>query len=361
MATPNRFDPLASARTAEDPEFDLLLTGSVFFDIIFTGLDALPTPGTEVWAEGMGSCPGGVANQAIAASRLGLRTTLAAAFGDDGYGAFNRSILQGQEHVDLSRSRTFEQWHSPVTVSLSVARDRSMVTHGHPSPLSASELLADLPRCRAAMAEVGPQIEPWVPAAHALGMRLFGDVGWDPSGSWSPDALDSLRYFHAFLPNETEAMAYTRTSDPWAALYALADRVPVAVVTVGQQGAIAVDSLTGEEEWVPALPVNAYDPTGAGDCFGAAFVTGDLAGWPLADRLAFANLCASLSVQEVGGSLAAPGWGDIADWWRRVSAERDGVRKQWLRRYAFLEDIVSHVPAEAVRRASATIATQSDA
>ena len=82
---------------------------------------------------------------------------------------------------------------------------------------------------------------------------------------------------------------------------------------------------------------------------------------PLADRLAFANLCASLSVQEVGGSLAAPGWGDIADWWRRVSAERDGIRKQWLRRYAFLEDIVSHVPAEAVRRASATIATQSDA
>ena len=361
MATPNRFDPLASVRTEADPEFDLLLTGSVFFDIIFTGLDVLPTAGTEVWAEGMGSCPGGVANQAIAASRLGLRTTLAAAFGDDGYGAFNRSILHGQEHVDLSRSRTFEQWHSPVTVSLSVDRDRSMVTHGHPSPLSASELIKDLPRCRAALAEVGPEVEPWVSAAYAKGMRLFGDVGWDPSGAWSGDALDSLQYFHAFLPNETEAMAYTRTSDPWAALYALADRVPVAVVTVGQHGAIAVDSLTGEEEWVPALPVNAYDPTGAGDCFGAAFVMGDLAGWPLADRLAFANLCASLSVQEVGGSLAAPGWGDIADWWRRMSAERDGVRKQWLRRYAFLEDIVSNVPPEAVRRATATLATQSDA
>ena len=44
-----------------------------------------------------------------------------------------------------------------------------------------------------------------------------------------------------------------------------------------------------------------------------------------------------------------------------MSAERDGVRKQWLRRYAFLEDAVANVPPEAVRRASATIATQSDA
>lgn len=361
MGTQHRFDPLASSRTDTDPEFDLLLTGSVFFDLIFTGLEGLPTPGTEVWADGMGSCPGGVANQAIAASRLGLRTTLAAAFGDDGYGAFNRSILQNQEHVDLSLSQTFTQWHSPVTVSLSVERDRSMVTHGHPSPLSASELLKDLPRCRAAVVEVSSTIEPWAKAASERGTKLFGDVGWDPSGVWPGEALDTLQYFHAFLPNDVEAMAYTRTNDPWAALYALADRVPVAVVTVGQHGAIAVDSLTGEEEWVPALPVNAYDPTGAGDCFGAAFVMGDLAGWPLADRLAFANLCASLSVQEVGGSLAAPGWGDIADWWRRMSAARDGVRKQWLRRYAFLEDIVSDVPLEAARRATATIATQSDA
>lgn len=362
MSSAHRFDPLADSRSASDPEFDLLLSGSVFLDIVFTGLEHLPSPGTEVWADGMGSCPGGVANQAIAASRLGLRTTLSAAFGDDGYGDYNKGILQDQEHVDLSRSRTFENWHSPVTVSLSVQRDRSMVTHGHPSPVSATDLLGDPPpRARAAVVSVEPQLEPWALAAQANGTKLFGDVGWDPTGQWSGNALDTLQYFHAFVPNDVEAMAYTRTDDPWAALYALADRVPVAVVTVGQQGAIAIDSITGEEEWVPALPVKAYDPTGAGDCFAAAFVMGDLAGFSLADRLRFANLCAALSVQEVGGSLAAPGWGDIADWWHRVSESRDKVRKQWLKRYEFLEDMVSGVPLEAVRRASATIARQSDA
>ncbi|WP_104179260.1 PfkB family carbohydrate kinase [Arthrobacter sp. B0490] len=361
MVQPHRFDPLAATRSPDGPEFDLLLAGQVFFDIIFTGLEQLPSPGTEVWTEGMGSGPGGIANQAIAASRLGLRTTLAAAFGDDGYGQFNWDVLQDQEHVDLSRSRVFGRWHSPVTVSLSVHQDRSMITHGHPSPLRATELIGTPPSCRAAIVSLEREVEPWARAAAAAGTKLFGDVGWDAAGEWAPETLASLEHFHAFMPNAAEAMAYTRTDDPWAALYSLADRVPVAVVTVGQQGAIAIDSETGEEEWVPALPVAAYDPTGAGDCFGAAFVMGDLAGFPLADRLRFANLCASLSVQHVGGSLAAPGWGDIADWWHRVTTGRGAVRRQWLRRYAFLEDLVSDVPTEALRRATATIARQSDA
>ena len=106
-------------------------------------------------------------------------------------------------------------------------------------------------------------------------------------------------------------MAYTRTDDPRAALMQLADAVPVVVITCGGQGAIGVDSTTGEEEWVPSLPVNAVDATGAGDVFAAAFVVGTLRDWPLRTRMAFANLCAALSVQQVGGSLAAPGWGDL--------------------------------------------------
>ena len=285
-ATPRTgFDPLAAIRGAEqedgvDSGCDLLLTGTVFQDIIFTGLDRSPEPGTEVWSQGMGTCPGGVANQAIAAARLGLRTSLAAAFGDDGYGDFNWRILESQEHVDLSLSRRFEGWHSPVTVSLCVDQDRSMVTHGHPSPMSASELIGDPPKALAAVADLAEEPEPWMLAARKAGVKLFGDAGWDPTGAWSSKRLDQLSNFYAFMPNQREAMAFTGKDNPWSALYTLADRVPVAVVTLGAQGAMAVDSETGEEESVPSLPVTAYDPTGAGDCFGAAFVVGCLARWP---------------------------------------------------------------------------------
>jgi bifunctional ADP-heptose synthase (sugar kinase/adenylyltransferase) len=134
------------------------------------------------------------------------------------------------------------------------------------------------------------------------------------------------------------------------------------VVKRGGKGAIAVDSTTGERAEAAALPVTALDPTGAGDVFGAAIVVGTLAGWPLADRLAFAALCSSLSVQQFGGSLAAPGWGDIADWWthQRASTTPGSYHQSLLRRYAFLDELVPTVPVGACRRATATIARHAD-
>jgi len=289
----------------DDHTFDLFLTGTVFFDVVFTGLSSLPLRGTEVQASGMGSCPGGIANLAIAASRLGIRTSLAAAFGDDVYGDFCWSTLTEQEGVDLTYAQRFADWHSPVTVSMVVERDRALLTHMHPAPVPGSELPAALPDAAIGFAHLDTEPREWFKQARAAGMLLFADTGWDEEEKWSPELLEQLTDFYCFLPNSDEAMAYTRTDDPNDALHVLADRVPVAVVTCGGQGALAIDSVTGEQEWVPSLPVNAHDPTGAGDVFGAGFVLGTLRGWPLRQRLAFANLCAALSVQYVGGSLAA--------------------------------------------------------
>jgi sugar/nucleoside kinase (ribokinase family) len=350
--------------TVTEPDFDVIMQGTVFFDVVLTGLPSLPAQGTEVLAEGMGSCPGGVANLAVAASRLGLRTSLAAVFGDDVYGDFLWRTLAEQEHVDLSRSQRLAHWHSPVTVSMAVHRDRAMVTHSHPSPVPASDLLSDPPSAAAGVVHLGEEPETWVSTAAARGMLLFGDVGWDPSQQWSPAVLEQLQELHAFLPNSTEAMAYTRTDDPRAALLQLADSVPVVVVTCGGQGSIAIDSITGEEEWVPSLPVNEVDATGAGDVFAAAFVLATLRSWPLRNRLAFANLCAALSVQQVGGSLAAPGWGDISDWLHAVqshAAAGSRAANVLAHGYAFLTELIPAGPAPAVRRASATIARTSDA
>ncbi|KOG49043.1 sugar kinase, partial [Streptomyces varsoviensis] len=95
----------------------------------------------------------------------------------------------------------------------------------------------------------------------------------------------------------------------------------------------------GETAEVPAIAVEALDPTGAGDVFVAGFVTGTLADWPLADRLAFAGLTAALSVQEFGGSLSAPGWVEIAAWWQHVKSY-DDQDPAALRRYAFLDGIL---------------------
>lgn len=349
-------DPLAALRTPQDPPWDVYLTGTVFLDVIFTGLDSAPVRGTESWARGMGSSPGGIANMATALARLGLRTSLAAAFGDDHYGDYCWDALSRGEGIDLAPSRTVRGWHSPVTVSMAYEGERTMVSHGHEPP--PEEPSPDCPPgARAAVASLAPGTgAPWIARAAARGTRVFADVGWDDTGAWDLAALPDLAHCEAFLPNAEEAMRYTGATCPRAAAHALTEHVPLAVVTLGADGAYAVDRRTGESAEVPAIEVEALDPTGAGDVFVAGFVTGTLAGWPLADRLAFAGLTAALSVQEFGGSLSAPGWGEIATWWRKVQSLEDQDPAA-LSRYAFLaglvpDDLVAPWP---LRRAVPTI------
>ncbi|MFJ6144530.1 carbohydrate kinase family protein [Streptomyces anulatus] len=391
-------DPLQALRAPRDPACDVFLTGPVFLDIVFTGLDSAPVRGTESWARGMGSSPGGVANMATALARLGLRTSLAAAFGDDHYGEYCWDALEQGEGIDLSMSHTVPGWHSPVTVSMAYEGERTMVSHGHeapaptgtaaptgsptsigaaaptgspastgaaaqtgsPSSTGAAAPAPAFPHCppraRAAIASLAPgRSEPWVAAAARNGAMVFADVGWDETGRWDLDALPDLAHCEAFLPNAEEAMRYTRTDCPRAAAHALAERVPLAVVTLGAEGAYAVDGRTGVAAAVPAIEVEALDPTGAGDVFVAGFVTGTLADWPLADRLAFAGLTAALSVQEFGGSLSAPGWAEVAAWWQliRTCASQDPAA---LERYAFLDDLLpTTARAWPLRRAVPTI------
>ncbi|MEV5610220.1 PfkB family carbohydrate kinase [Streptomyces sp. NPDC052225] len=336
---PDHTDPLAALRTPGEPACDVYLTGTVFLDIIFTGLDSAPVRGTESWARGMGSSPGGVANMATALARLGLRTSLAAAFGDDHYGEYCWDTLENGEGIDLGHSRTVPGWHSPVTVSMAYENERTMVSHGHEPPPQEPAPRCP-PRARAAVASLTPGTDaPWVAEAARKGTRIFADVGWDDTGRWDLAALPDLAQCEAFLPNAEEAMRYTRTSCPRAAAHALAEHVPLAVVTLGSEGAYAVDGRTGETASVPAIEVAALDPTGAGDVFVAGFVTGTLADWPLADRLAFAGLTAALSVQEFGGSLSAPGWSEVAAWWRQIQAY-DDQDPAALDRYAFLDPLL---------------------
>ncbi|WP_165987998.1 PfkB family carbohydrate kinase, partial [Streptomyces sp. YIM 98790] len=340
-------DPLGGLRRAGDPPCDVFLTGTVFLDIVFTGLDAAPVRGTENWARGMGSSPGGIANMATALARLGLRTSLAAAFGDDKYGEYCWETLERGEGIDLSHSRTIPGWHSPVTVSLAYEGERTMITHGHAAPLPdpGSPDPGATPHSRSCVVSLTPgRDQEWIAAAARAGSRLFATVGWDDTGRWDLAELPDLAHCEAFLPNAAEAMRYTGADTPLAAARRLAERVPVAVVTMGEEGSCAADGRTGETASVPAIPVDALDTTGAGDVFIAGFVTATLAGWPLTDRLAFAGLTAALSVQEFGGSLSAPGWAQIAAWWTRARAAAQGARSgsapASLARYAFLDRLL---------------------
>lgn len=357
------WDPLESIRTDDDPPLDVLTTGPLFFDLIFTGLPRLPEPGEELYSSGMGSCPGGIANLSTATARLGLRTGLVTGFGDDAYADWMWDTLAHQEHIDLSASKRFENFHSAITVSMAFRGDRGMVTHEHPLPESLEGALMSAHRARAAAVDL-KRPGPWWDKLRCEGTLIFADVGFDDTGRWDKAHLEPLKHCHAFTPNAVEAMGYTRTDRPSHAVRKLAEMVPLAVVTDGVRGSYAIDSSTGEETYCPSVAVDAIDPTGAGDVFAAAIILGTIAGWSLEQRLRFASLSSSLAVRHFGGSLAAPGWGDIADWWRNLERLRDEGDLRAIhigKEYGFLADLIPTHPVHGVRRAEGTFAMASDA
>jgi sugar/nucleoside kinase (ribokinase family) len=330
---------------------DVFLAGTVFMDMIFTGLPGLPPPGTELITDGLGSAPGGIANIAVAMSRLGLNVGLAAAFGDDMFGAYLWRTLSEQEGVGLEHSRRLPGWPTPVTVSLAYDSDRSMVTYHRPMPVLPDQFVGTPPAARTCFLDLDNPVPGWADAMRASGSTVVADVGWDSTETWSSNVLDRLGWVDVFLPNAIEAMAYTRTETPEKALAALTERVPVVVVKRGARGAIAIDATTGERAEAPALPVEALDPTGAGDVFGAGFVYGTLVGWPLLERLRFANLCAGLSVRHHSGSLGSPCWGDIA-----AFGEAGELPEEILRDYAFVVPYIPEAaPETVVARAEPTV------
>ncbi|WP_242889736.1 carbohydrate kinase family protein [Actinomadura litoris] len=350
------------AEEGEQPGLDVFLSGQVFMDMIFTGLPGLPPPGTELFTDGLGSAPGGIANIAVAMSRLGLRVGLAAPFGDDLFGAYLWRTLAEQEGVDLGHSRRVTAWPTPVTVSLAYDSDRSMVTYAKPMPDLASGtgdgtgdageavLGSPPPPARACFVDIERPVPGWAKEMRKAGTTVFADLGWDATETWSSEVLDRLEDVDVFLPNAVEAMAYTRTGSPEEAARALSARVPVVVVKRGGDGAIAIDSTTGEVAETTALPVEALDATGAGDVFAAGFLFGTLAGLPLAERLRFANLCAGLSVRHRSGSLGAPCWGEIA-----AFGESGEVPEAELEPYAFVVDYIPDSASETVVRAEPTL------
>ncbi|MGA8207075.1 MAG: PfkB family carbohydrate kinase [Candidatus Dormiibacterota bacterium] len=286
------------------------VVGTVFLDLILTGLEGPPPPGTEAYASGMAVSPGGVATVAVALARLGVQVELAALFADDIWADLLWRTLS-DEGVDLGASRRILGWSTPLTVSLAFAQDRSLATYNAtpPAKLDVGEGLSA--RVRACFTHLAPEISAdWLDRARSLAIPVFADSRWDTTQIWPAEVLQPLRPEDTFLPNAVEAMRYTRTQSPREALARISELVAVAVVKCGADGAIA--SLRGGPILQETgLEVDAVDTTGAGDVFDAAFIYASLQNWTLEQRLRFAVLCSGLSVARRGGALSAPTWSEI--------------------------------------------------
>lgn len=134
-----------------------------------------------------------------------------------------------------------------------------------------------------------------------------GTVSFDPNirreimqASGMREALDQvLKQTDVFLPSGNELFLFSSAGDEKGAVDDLLQRgVSCIVLKKGADGA-AYHDRHGTVA-LPGFAVDEVDPTGAGDCFGAAFVSFWLRGAAPVEALRIANACGALAVTRKG-------------------------------------------------------------
>src|SRR5262249_4316172 len=126
---------------------DVLIPGSYFCDLIFSGFQQFPALGRETYGDNLAVVTGGVMNTVIGLTRLGLH---AACVGDVGTDFFSRFALEQAERegVDTSLLIRHEAPFRRVTVSISYPQDRAFVSYIDPDTHLMELLLQTAERIR---------------------------------------------------------------------------------------------------------------------------------------------------------------------------------------------------------------------
>lgn len=291
-----------------------VISATVFCDLIFTGLSAMPGPGQEVYSERFALCAGGLgANSAIALSRLGLKVGLISRIGRRPLGGVIYAELE-REGVNVSHVRLVDYEPTAVTVAISFPHDRCFITYPAPSSggsaFNCDQDFEAIGQARYVLASASDVTVEQLARIRSMGVQVALDMGWDTTQD-PRRVFDLLPLADLFMPNESEACHLTGASDAKKALVELGRWVRLPVVKLGSRGAIALHQGRVVEE--RAIEVKAIDTTGAGDVFAAGMLYGCLRGWPVAKSLRLANVCGGLSTQGIGGGRSAPRWDDIIE------------------------------------------------
>lgn len=281
-------------------DYDVIHLGSYFCDLIFTGLPEVPRLGLDLFGADFDMVPGAGFRTAAALKRLGLRAGWPCDFGDD---FFSRFVLDAAERegIDASLFRIHPFPMRRISVAFSFRHDRGFISYmdrySEPPP---AELIARH-RPRAVMIShlrYGDAHAELVEAAHRAGAIVYMDCQSDAATLATPGVREAIRRVDIFAPNAAEAMHLTGAPTAEQALATLAELTPLAIVKRGGAGAIARSGTQIARS--PALPVEVFDTTGAGDCFNTGFMYGFLSGRPLEVCLRCGNICGGLATTARG-------------------------------------------------------------
>lgn len=248
-------------------------------------------------------------------ARLGHPAAIIGCVGDDDFGRLNTARL-GADGVDVSG----------ITVVPGSTTGSAFVAYQPDGSRDFVFNIANSASARLAPEQVTGQALDACSHFHVMGSSLFsgaivaamkravervkgngGTISFDPNirkeilhSSGMREALGHfLRQADIFLPSGSEVtMLVDAATEDEAIGKLLALGVREIVIKRGAGGASHIDA-SGRRH-VASLAVTELDPTGAGDCFGATFVTCRKLGMPPEQALSFANAAGALAVTRRG-------------------------------------------------------------
>ena len=292
----------------------ILIIGSANMDLSLN-VYRVPAPGQTVVDDGgVAYTPGGKgANAAVAFSRLGADTILAARLGADAHGhqLYEYYKNEGINTSHIKVDRDFPTGFS-VVMKESNGENRIIVypgANGRMSTENMVEAFSSSPDALFLGFEIG--FESALCAARIAESRnvpIFIDAA--PADKRFP--LESLPYAEIFSPNETETFEYTGIMPGGAdsslkAALALYRRVKCKYVVIkqGERGASVYDGK--RFDMIPSERVErVVDTTAAGDTFSAAMTLEYLRSADIKSAVRYGAAAAAITVSREGASSSVP-------------------------------------------------------
>ena len=290
----------------------ICVVGSSMIDLI-SKVPRLPKLGETLVGHSFHLGYGGKgANQAVMAAKLGARVTMVNKVGRDvfGEGTLGNYREQGIDttHVMFDKSRF--SGVAPIFVDDN-AQNFIVIVPGANLGL----LPADVQKARQVILEADIlicQLEiPMETTLEAFRIAKSGNVRTilNPAPA-APIPDELLKLTDICAPNETETELLTgepvgKLDEAEAAARKLLSRGPGTVIlTLGERGALLVDKNNVEN--IPAIKVDAVDPTGAGDAFVGSLAAFLGEGLSMQNAIRRANAVAALSVTRIGTQVSFP-------------------------------------------------------
>ncbi|MCX8183671.1 MAG: sugar kinase [Crenarchaeota archaeon] len=303
---------------------DVLTIGEVLVEFVRKGKD-IPHCETGEYA---GPFPSGApAIFADAASRLGLKTAIIGAVGNDDFGSLLKKRL-ATDNVDITHVFTREEYTTGIAfVTYFSDGSRRFVfnlKHSAAARINPEDVDEDFVKMfkvlhiMGSTLSMGEKIRESCYRAVEIANRAGMIITYDPNlraELIEPQMISRiskkvLEVAEIVMPSKAELFDLTgkrNLEDASKEIFKYG--VKLLIVKIGEKGSIGISRQ--ETVFEPAYIVPEIDPTGAGDAFDAATVYGYLKNWRLREILEFANAAGALKVTKMGPMAVHEGLSEI--------------------------------------------------